>query len=199
MTTNLSFAAFDVETANPQRGSICSMGVAIVRNGVRESTRSWLCRPPAAVSSFSPYNIRVHNITPAMVADQPTFAQRWPEVLDAVGDLPVVAHNADFDISNVTNACEFSGTAMPSWQYGCTFAWAKHQLRLSKYKLDVVAYALGVRLDNHHEAGSDAAAAADIAVGLAAMAGADTLADLARLTGIRLREVNPTTSAPAYR
>ncbi|MFC4127218.1 hypothetical protein [Nocardia rhizosphaerae] len=71
----LSFAAFDVETANPARGSICSLGVAVVRDGVRVRTHSLLCRPPAAVGDFAPFNVRIHRITPARVADAPTFAE----------------------------------------------------------------------------------------------------------------------------
>ncbi|MEV0857277.1 hypothetical protein [Nocardia fluminea] len=35
MTDNLTFAAFDIETANPQYGSICAIGVAVVHKGER--------------------------------------------------------------------------------------------------------------------------------------------------------------------
>ncbi|GGK46119.1 exonuclease domain-containing protein [Nocardia camponoti] len=182
----LSFAAFDVETANPRRGSICSIGVSIVLDGVRTQTHSWLCKPPAAASEFSPWNVRVHKITPATVAGQPEFAQRLVEVIAAVGDLPVVAHNASFDMDNMTRACQFSGVRVPEWQYGCTLDWARRQLDLGGYKLNQVAAALGVALHNHHEAGADAAAAADIAVGLARLAGAGDLHGLARANGGRL-------------
>ncbi|MFE3545551.1 exonuclease domain-containing protein [Nocardia sp. NPDC059177] len=186
MTDNLSFAAFDVETANPKHGSICAIGVAIVHKGTRVATHSWLCRPPAAVGEFAPRNMQIHMITPNMVAKQPSFAQLLPQVLDTIGDLPVVAHNAVFDMGNLSRACEFSGSALPGWQYGCTYAWSKRQLLLGGYKLNQVAAALGIVLDNHHEAGADAAAAADIAIALARMAGAHDLAGLARINGTRL-------------
>ncbi|MFB7878853.1 exonuclease domain-containing protein [Nocardia sp. NPDC056064] len=186
MTENLSFAAFDVETANPKHGSICAIGVAIVHKGRRVATHSWLCRPPAVVGEFAARNMRIHMITPNLVAKQPSFAQLLPRVLDTVGDLPVVAHNAVFDMGNLSRACEFSGIVSPGWQYGCTYAWSKRQLRLGSYKLNQVAAALGIVLDNHHEAGADAAAAADVAISLARMAGAHDLADLARINGTRL-------------
>jgi DNA polymerase-3 subunit epsilon len=185
----LSFASFDVETANPQRGSICAIGVAIVRNGIRVDTRSWLCRPPAAVGEFAPRNVAIHKITPAHVAGQPDFRQRLTEAREVIGDLPVVAHNATFDMGNVMRACQFSGSVLPDWQYGCSLAWARTQLQLGSYKLNHVARALGVPLDNHHEAGADAAAAADVTVGLAALAGARNLADLARANGTRLAQL----------
>ncbi len=186
MTDNLSFAAFDVETANPKYGSICAIGVAIVHKGVRVATHSWLCRPPAAVGEFAPRNMGIHKITPSMVAREPTFAQRLPELLDTIGDLPVVAHNAVFDMGNLTRACEFTRVRVPGWQYGCTYAWSKQQLLLGGHKLNQVAAELGITLDNHHEAGADAAAAADIAIALAQMAGVHDLADLARFNGTRL-------------
>ncbi|MGW5571460.1 exonuclease domain-containing protein [Nocardia thailandica] len=179
----LSFAAFDVETANPARGSICSVGIAIVRNAVLVRTVSLLCRPPAAVGSFAPFNVRIHRITPAVVVGEPTFAQRLPEIRALVGDLPVVAHNASFDMNNLTRACEFSGVPLPRWTYGCSLGWAKRQLVLADYKLGTVAAALGVRLDRHHEAGADAAAAAEVTVALARLARVGTVEDLARVNG----------------
>jgi DNA polymerase-3 subunit epsilon len=126
-----------------------------------------------------------------MVADQPTFEQRWPEVLDAIAGLPVVAHNAAFDMNAVGQACAHSGVTVPTWHYGCTLVWAKRQLPLPKHGLKPVAEALGIALHNHHDAGSDAAAAADIAVGLATRTGVGNLAELARVTGTRLGHISP--------
>ncbi|MBF6466382.1 DNA polymerase III subunit epsilon [Nocardia beijingensis] len=189
MASDLSFAAFDVETANPRRGSICAMGVAIVRGGVRVGTHTWLCRPPSAIGEFSPYNMRVHRITPDDVAGQPGFAQRLPEVLAVVGDLPVVAHNAAFDMDNLTRACAFGDADLPDWLYGCTYTWSKRQLLLEKYRLPYVAGALGVVLSNHHDAGADAAATADIAIRLAALAGVGSIAELALTVGSPLAQL----------
>ena len=68
MTNGSSFAAIDVETANAKRGSICSIGVAIVRDGARVGTHSWLCRPPAPLDYFGPMQIYKHKITPETVS-----------------------------------------------------------------------------------------------------------------------------------
>ncbi|QLY33502.1 hypothetical protein H0264_15845 [Nocardia huaxiensis] len=177
----LSFAALDVETANSARGSICAIGISVVRDGLRVSTRSWLCRPPAAVDFFARHNIRVHGISADMVADQPGFADRWPGVLATVADLPVVAHNAGFDSGAVRQACEHSGIEVPHWEFRCSLALSQRHLDLDSYRLPSVAAALGVELVGHHEAGADAAAAADIVVALAARAGVASLAELERI------------------
>jgi DNA polymerase-3 subunit epsilon len=42
----LSFTAIDFETANARRGSICSVGLTKVTNGVVTASTSWLITPP---------------------------------------------------------------------------------------------------------------------------------------------------------
>ncbi|MFE3228967.1 exonuclease domain-containing protein [Nocardia sp. NPDC059228] len=177
----LSFAAIDVETANSARGSICAVGVTVVRDGRRGETASWLCRPPAGLDFFSWHNIRVHGISAAMVADKPEFAQRWPEVESLVGELPVIAHNVGFDSSAIREACGRSGIRIPAWSYSCSLALARRHLSLDSYRLPHVAAALGIDFTNHHDAAADAAAAADIVIALAARAGVDSLAALQRI------------------
>ncbi|WP_297628208.1 exonuclease domain-containing protein [Nocardia sp.] len=188
--TGLSFAAIDVETANSSRGSICAVGVTIVRDSIREETYSWLCRPPAAVDFFSPHNIRVHGIRPAMVADQPTFAQRWPEVHQVVGDLPLVAHNAGFDSGAIREACRHSGIEAPRWEFSCSLAMSRRHLDLDGYRLPDVAGALDISLIAHHDAAADARAAADIVLALAARAGVDSLGELEQMVVLERMKVD---------
>ncbi|MGW4245133.1 exonuclease domain-containing protein [Nocardia sp. NPDC004722] len=179
----LSFAAIDVETANSARGSICAVGVTVVREGERTASESWLCRPPEGLEFFAWHNIRVHGISAGMVAGQPAFAERWPEVAGLVGELPVIAHNAGFDSGAIREACARSGIHAPSWEFSCSLALARKHLDLESYRLPNVAAALGIEFTNHHDAGADAAAAADIVIALAARTGADSLAALARMAG----------------
>ncbi|MEV6098960.1 exonuclease domain-containing protein [Nocardia sp. NPDC051981] len=174
----LSFAAIDVETANSARGSICAVGVTVVRDGRRGETASWLCRPPSGLDIFNWHNIRVHGISAAMVADKPEFAQRWPEVESLVGELPVIAHNVGFDSSAIREACGRSGIRIPAWSYSCSLALARRHLSLDSYRLPRVAAALGIDFTDHHDAAADAAAAADIVIALAARAGVDSLSAL---------------------
>ena len=68
---SLNFVAIDVETANSQRGSICSFGLAVVEDGKAVRTESLLTRPPGELDLFDTFNIGLHGITPAMVKDAP--------------------------------------------------------------------------------------------------------------------------------
>ncbi|WP_349239531.1 exonuclease domain-containing protein [Nocardia sp. CC201C] len=183
----LSFAALDVETANSARGSVCAIGVSVVWEGRRVGSHSWLCRPPGAVDFFARHNVRVHGISASMVAGKPAFGEVWPEVERVVGGLPVVAHNAGFDRGAVREACGHSGIDAPGWDFRCSLAIARRHLDLESYRLPDVAGALGVELIAHHDAGADAAAAADIVVALAARVGVDSLAELERLGEARPR------------
>lgn len=52
---------------------------------------------------------RVHGISDAFVADKPLFAEISEELLDFLGDDPVVAHNAAFDRGFVNSELERAG------------------------------------------------------------------------------------------
>ncbi|MEU1524083.1 hypothetical protein ABZ413_17965 [Nocardia rhamnosiphila] len=67
----------------------------------------------------------------------------------------------------------------------------QHLPHLSQHRLPVVSSALDVRLTTHHQAGADAAAAADIALAIADRIGAHDLETLAKATGTRLGRLSP--------
>ncbi|MGV0991106.1 MAG: exonuclease domain-containing protein [Mycobacterium sp.] len=188
---SLDFVAVDVETANWDRGSICSFGWAEVRDGQIINTGSRLCRPPEELDWFSGFNIAIHGITPGDVANAPRFDEVVPELLDSFGDLPVVAHNAAFDIGALREAHSYSGIPWPSLSYGCTLVWSRRLLALPSHSLPVVCDYLGFPLDNHHDAACDAIAAGNIALALSESVGAKNLEDLLNATYSRLGRLAP--------
>lgn len=174
----LDFVAIDVETANSRRGSICAIGAAVIRAGVVVSTHSWLTRPPEGLDHFDGFNTYLHGITPDMVADQPPFADRLVQLLNLAGGLPLVAHNAAFDIGAVREACVAAGVDWPSTDYACSLVMARRSLDLISYRLPVVAADCGIQLGDHHEAGSDALVCAQIVLEIARRRNVDTLSEL---------------------
>ncbi len=187
---SLNFVAVDVETANSQRGSICSFGLAVVEDGKLARTESWLTRPPGGLDWFDKFNIGLHGITPAMVKNAPAFCERLDQVLEAVGDLPVVAHNAAFDISAIRQGCSADELDWPELTYGCTLVLSRRILNLLSYRLPIVCAELGIPLLDHHEAGADATAAALIAVELARLQQTDSLEELASGVHVRLGKLS---------
>lgn len=72
-----SYTVFDVETANRQRESICSIGYIRVEDGVILESKEILINPE---SDFDNFNIKVHGITPQMVTFERTFPEVWEEI-----------------------------------------------------------------------------------------------------------------------
>ena len=164
----LDFVAIDVETANDDWGSICQIGVVRYTNGQAGASDSWLCTPPPGLERFDALNIGIHGITPDDVADAPAFGHILGDVVAAVGELPVVAHNAQFDMTAFSRACAAAGQPVPHWTFGCSLALARAaKLGISNHRLPTVAAHFGVELTKHHDALSDARACGDIIVGLA--------------------------------
>lgn len=188
---SLDFVAIDVETVNWDRGSICSFGWATVRDGQIIDTGSRLCRPPEELDWFSGFNIAIHGIAPKDVATEPRFGDLVPEILDSFGELPVVAHNAAFDIGAIREAYTYSGLSWPSLSYGCTLVWSRRLLDLPSHRLPVVCDFLGFPLVHHHDAGCDARAAGKIVLALSKSVDAASLDDLLNATYSRLGHLAP--------
>ena len=188
---SLDFVAIDFETANSFRGSPCAVGLARVRGGVVVRTASSLMRPPDGYDHFAYWNVRVHGITADKVKDAPAFVDLWPSVLDFIGGDTVVAHNASFDLSVIREACTVSGHPWPSMRYACTLELARKLYNLPKYSLPFVIEAAGLSLDDHHEAGADALAAAQVMLDMAARSGAKTLDGLLASHGVLFGLLDP--------
>jgi DNA polymerase-3 subunit epsilon len=186
----MDFVAFDVETANSNRGSICSMGIAVVEDSQVVQVENWLCTPPVGLDQFLPMNVHVHGIRPEDVVGQPSWSERLSEFLAILDGRVLVAHNAAFDTSAIRSACDKESFEWPQLQYACTLVMARKLLSLLSYRLPFVCSELEIPFVNHHEASSDAAAAAMITLALAQRAGVDTVADLATSCGVTLGSVS---------
>lgn len=169
------FVAIDFETANHSRDSACSIGVAVVEHGRITDTYTSLIQPCSDV--FEDRLVNIHGVTADMVRDAPIFAEVWPEIEKRCTSGIMVAHNAAFDVG-VIQACT-AGPALTEWKpakYFCTYKLAQSLLPgLPSHKLQVLANLFGLSL-NHHEAGADAIACAEIAIRLSSLCTADQMA-----------------------
>ena len=176
----MNFTTIDFETANPNYASVCTIGWTTVRDGRIEQQGSWLCRPPAGYRQFNSRNVQIHGISAATVAAEPTFEDRIPDLLALLSNgLPVIAHNAKFDMNVLRQALAACSRSHDVATHYCTMEWSRILLpELPKHRLPNVCEHYDIKLGNHHEAGSDALAAAKIALCLAKTAGAATIAEL---------------------
>lgn len=161
----LDFTVIDVETANHQRGSICSVGLSKVRNGLILQSKSWLVDPPGG-RIFKVVNVRKNGIRAADI----DAALSWPESLKAIMDFcegDVIAHHSMFDVQALSHACELSGLPTPALTSIDTQTLANAFLPGQKVGLDEVSRSLGLPAFKHHDAEADAIACARVLIELA--------------------------------
>ena len=96
-----------------------------------------------------PFKItQLTSITDDMVVDAETIDVVLPKFLDFIGDAVLVAHNAGFDVSFIEQNCRYQEIEREFISLD-TVALARVLLpTLSKYKLNVVAKALNISLEN---------------------------------------------------
>ena len=153
-----TFAAIDFETANSATDSACSIGIAVVRGGRIESLETRLIRPPTRKFQFT----YVHGLTWKDVQQAPRFDIVWAEFSNALSNMEFFcAHNARFDRGVLHACCSRYGVVRPAKRFQCTVDLARSQWGIYPTKLPDVCRRLKIPL-NHHEAGSDANACAQI-------------------------------------
>ncbi|WOO97974.1 exonuclease domain-containing protein [Micrococcus terreus] len=161
---SLDFTALDFETANGFRGSPCSVGVVRVRAGEPVERAHWMMRPPRGFDRFDPRNVMIHGIRPEQVARAPRFAEVFDQLLEFVGEDPLVAHNAGFDLGVIESALEVSGRDVPALDYACSLVLARKGYDLPSYALPRAAEEAGHPVARHHDALADAEACAWIVI-----------------------------------
>ena len=104
----MKFAAIDVETANPKRGSICQIGIAVFIDGALCEEWSTLIDPE---DDFHSRNISIHGIQKHMVAGQPCLPQVANQVRALLEGTISVCYS-DFDRQAIEQA--FNKYGLPS-------------------------------------------------------------------------------------
>lgn len=157
--SNDAFIALDFETANGKRTSICAVGmVKVVNHQITESFYT-LVNPN---DYFSQQNISVHGIHPKDVEDAPTFQTVYPYMMQFIGDLPVVAHNAAFDMSVLHESINAFGFDTPNMTYFCSLQLSRRTVENHRYGLNYMMQYYNLDFHGHHDALNDAKACAMI-------------------------------------
>lgn len=159
-----TFIAIDVETANFEPTSICSVGAVKVVDGAIVESRYSLVRPEPDYYNYACR--RVHGLSAEDTFDAPSFGTVWREWAPWLDGYRLIAHNAAFDSKCIRSACRLYGLPEPD-NWGCTLKAARRKIPkyvLPSKSLDSLCDFFGIRLDNHHNALDDAEACAKLAV-----------------------------------
>ncbi len=174
---NGDFVVFDLETTgfSSKKNKIIEIGAVRVSGGVITDRFSTFVNPKIPI----PFEIEeLTGIRDDMVIDAPVIEEILPECLEFCRGCVMVAHNAEFDMSFIQKNCE---DLYLSCEYTVidTVAMARFLLpQLNRFKLDTVAKAVGVSLENHHRAVDDAGCTAEIFVKFIEMLESRRITDL---------------------
>ena len=157
------YVVFDLETTgfSPETNRIIEIGAVKVQNGKIVDKFSTFVNPQVPI----PFRIeQLTSINDSMVIDAPVIADILPEFMKFCEGCVMVAHNADFDMSFIKKNCQRLDIPCKPTIVD-TVALARVLLpNLNRFKLDTVAKALGVSMENHHRAVDDAGCTAEIFV-----------------------------------
>ncbi|HOC54005.1 MAG TPA: 3'-5' exonuclease [Verrucomicrobiota bacterium] len=161
------FAAFDFETANYSRLSICAAGLAVFEDDTLTESLYWLVRPPKGHGWFREDFIDCHGLTHLDVLDAPEFPAIAPEFLSRLESADfVVAHNAEFDVCHLRDTLTFFGLTCPTFNYLCTCKLSRRTWpELPSHSLGALAAHIGHSFQHHH-AREDAEAAGRVMIAI---------------------------------
>ena len=158
-----SYVVFDLETTgfSPNTCKIIEIGAVKVENGTITERFSEFVNPQVPI----PFKIEeLTGIRDDMVMGAETIEEILPRFMEFCEGCVIIAHNAEFDMSFIRKNC--MDLDIPcDHTVGDTVAMARILLpALHRFKLDTVAKALKISLENHHRAVDDAECTAHIFV-----------------------------------
>lgn len=147
-----TFTAIDVETAT-REGSICQIGMTVVKDGKVDKVISRLVRP--YMNEYDAFYTGIHGINAMMTRDCQDFLNVWGELAQII-EGPLVAHNArTFDYPVIRKNVEL---------YDMDYELPEFMDTLDIYpaKLDVILDFLKVDRSMHHNAEFDSRICAEL-------------------------------------
>ena len=183
-----TYVVFDIETIgfSAVTDRIIEIGAVKVEDGKITDKFSTFVNPKRPI----PFRItELTGITDEMVIDSPDIETILPQFIEFIGDAVLVAHNASFDVGFIEQNCKRQKIEA-DFTYVDTVALARVLLpALNRFKLDTVAKALNISLENHHRAVDDAGCTAEIFVKFVQMLKERELTTLAKVN--EFGDLNP--------
>ena len=147
---------FDIETTglDSRRDLITEIGAVVLKNGEITEKFSTFADPERPLTREI---TELTGITDQMLEGAPSQAEALNSFLDFVGDRPLAAHNAEFDLGFIAAGCRRMGRPFSPTSID-TLILAQNLLPdLPRHKLDMVAERLDLPAFHHHRAYDDAA------------------------------------------
>lgn len=150
-----NFVAIDFETANSKRVSACSIGYAVVEDGIVVKSNQHLIKP---VGGHALFQSTIHGITEEHTWNQPHFDELFPAIKPLFNNT-IISHSC-FDQQVLKALLEYFNIDV-SFNFIDSCAIAKEKLpQLKNHKLTTLADFYKLQPFDHHNAKDDAVACA---------------------------------------
>ncbi len=172
---------FETTGLNTRQDRIIEIGAVKLQQGRIIDSFSMLVDPGFPLP---PVITQITQITDAMLIGQEKADAALPKLMAFIGDSPLAAHNASFDIAILDSELKRLQQSYRPVQIDTLFFAQKLYPQLKRFRLATVCKFLGVSLKNAHRAVHDATATAQILaimLDAARERGAQTLKDIDRL------------------
>ncbi len=158
----MDFITIDFEIANNHLNSACSLGMAFVENNKIIDEKYYLIQPPRL--HFDEEFTKVHGLTANDVINAKKFDEIWDEIKEYFNEIPIVAHNAQFDMSVMHSCLTAYSIELPEFQYICSIPISAKACRGEKVgnSLKDRLNHFEIELHDHHNALADAIACAEL-------------------------------------
>ncbi len=191
------YVVFDIETTgfSAEHDRIIEIGAVRVEEGQITDRFSAFVNPQIPI----PFEIeKLTGISDDMVLEEPLVEEVLPRFLEFCRGAVLVAHNADFDMSFIRKNAERQGLVC-DFTVADTVGLARILLpQLNRYKLDTVAKALNISLENHHRAVDDAGCTAEIFLKFLEMLKNRDVADLDAVNAMGKLDADAVKKLPTY-
>lgn len=184
------FCVFDIETTGLSnlRDRITEIGAVLVRGGEVVDRFDTFVNPEMPIP---PKITELTGISDDMVKDAPSDSEALDAFLRFARGLPLVAHNASFDVGFIRRAAERAARPF-DLPYIDTVAMSKYcNPELKRHKLDVVAEYFGLGDFNHHRAQDDAEMLARIFICMTEKLRREGVFDMAQLSEAMSEHADP--------
>ena len=152
-----SFTAIDFETANYNKNSVCSIGLARFERGELVHQFSSLVQPPNNEYLFK-YFTQIHGIKPSDTIHSKTFDLIYPEVSKYFENQTIVAHNGKrFDFHVINKVLSHYNIVVPNFERVDTMVQYPMKLNIAVEQYFSDALKKSINFD-HHNALKDALA-----------------------------------------
>lgn len=148
------YVVLDLETTglSPESNEIIEIGAILYKQGVKSSEFTTLIRPKSRISGFI---TNLTGISNEMVSTAPSIEEVLPELMNFLGDKPVLAHNASFDLGFLNAAYHRCfGIPFPN-DYLDTMRISRKLYPNERHRLQDLTARFGIRRDGAHRSMAD--------------------------------------------